>query len=101
MTDEQEEKLWARQALAEAERERRKPSRPQQFELEGHPEEFYGLTDRECCRKCLPHKCVITGVGICAHPYKGGLQGALTLKADVVDRFTNAKKYLAHQKVDR
>ncbi len=105
MTDEELREKAKRELAAAAIVEFRKHGRPPKAEKEPEPEiesdEFYGITPRECCAKCRPNQCVITGVGICAHPYKNGLQGALTAKPDVVDRFMNAKKYLSHQKVDQ
>jgi hypothetical protein len=48
--------------------------------------------------------CVITregGSGICGHPDKGGLQAADLLRQKVVERYNQARKYLAHLKADR
>jgi hypothetical protein len=35
-----------------------------------------GLTGSTCCADCGPEGCVISGINVCAHPRKGGLQGA-------------------------
>lgn len=64
------------------------------------PPEFEGITPTDCCSGCGPDKCVITGIALCGHPFKGGLQPALMGKPDVVARFTRVKKALAHQKID-
>lgn len=63
-------------------------------------DEFPGLSPTECCDDCRMEKCVITGLGLCGHPLKGGLQPALMMRPDVVNRFTRAKKVLAHAKID-
>jgi hypothetical protein len=36
-----------------------------------------GLTALDCASGCTAKQCVISGVGICAHPNKGGLQAGL------------------------
>jgi hypothetical protein len=36
-----------------------------------------GLTALDCASGCKADRCVISGVGICAHPLKGGLQAHL------------------------
>lgn len=64
------------------------------------PAEFAGLTEQDCCADCCMEKCVITGMALCGHPFKGGLQPALMSKPDIVERFGRAKKALAHRKID-
>lgn len=63
--------------------------------------EFAGMTATECCTACDSKRCVITGIGICGHPMKGGLQAPMMLKADVVDRYNRARKVLAHVRIDK
>jgi hypothetical protein len=60
--------------------------------------EFAGLTIMDCCDGCTENKCVITGLNVCGHPAKGGLQSAQLGKMDVVKRFNRAKNMLAGQK---
>lgn len=64
------------------------------------PAEFAGITATACCSDCKSDRCVITQIGICGHPMKGGLQPPLMVKPDVVDRYARARKVLAHVKVD-
>ena len=63
--------------------------------------EFAGMTATECCAECNSKRCVITGIGICGHPMKGGLQAPMMVKADVVDRYNRARKVLAHVRLDK
>lgn len=64
------------------------------------PAEFAGITATACCDECRSDRCVITGIGICGHPLKGGLQPPLMVKPDVVDRFNRVKKVMAHARLD-
>lgn len=63
--------------------------------------EFEGITQSECCFDCDPDKCAITGIGVCGHPYKGGLQSSLLSKPDVVRRYQAVRRILAHQVTDK
>jgi hypothetical protein len=61
---------------------------------------FTGLTSTTCCDECYrTGKCVISG-DICVHPNKTGLQAVHQRKPEAVARFAEAKKLLAHIKVD-
>jgi hypothetical protein len=62
--------------------------------------EFAGLTATDCCEGCGPERCVISGIGVCAHPLKGGLQSAQMSKPDMLARYNRAKKVLARAKLD-
>ena len=64
------------------------------------PVEFAGMTETECCGACNVDRCVISGINVCTHPFKGGLQPGLANKPDVLARFERAKKVLAHRKID-
>jgi len=64
------------------------------------PTELEGLTAQECCNDCRQERCVITGMALCGHPFKGGLQSVLMNNPNVMQRYRRAKKILAHQKVD-
>lgn len=64
------------------------------------PSEFAGLTATACCDECRVDRCVITEIGICGHPLKGGLQPALMVKPDVVARYARARKAMAHARID-
>jgi hypothetical protein len=57
-----------------------------------------GLTQVECCKVCGVDKCVISGIAVCAHPAKGGLQGAMMHNADTVKRFNAAVTKLKRAK---
>jgi len=61
------------------------------------PAEFAGMTARDCCDACNANRCVITGKGVCGHPFKASHTGA---EPAVLARISRAKKVLAHQKID-
>jgi hypothetical protein len=58
-----------------------------------------GISAQSCPYDCGPEGCVITG-SICGHPFKGGLQGALQSKPDVVANYQAARKMLHGQKLN-
>lgn len=64
------------------------------------PDELAGLTETECCEGCRPDRCVISGINVCAHPMKSGLQPALANDRDRLARYERARKKLAHRKID-
>lgn len=64
------------------------------------PDEFAGMTPSECCSACGPNMCIISGIALCAHPHKGGLQAALWNDPARVARYNRAKKALAHHMLD-
>jgi hypothetical protein len=64
------------------------------------PAEFAGLTATTCCDGCNPDGCVISGINVCAHPFKGGLQSAQLNQHETVKRFDRAKRVLAGQKIN-
>jgi hypothetical protein len=76
---------------------------------EAEDSEFLGMTggqgwNNRCPNACNEKQgCVITreGSGICGHPEKSGLQTADQQRPKIVERYARARKYLAHQKVDR
>ena len=43
---------------------------------------------------------IISGVNVCAHPNKGGLQPILMQDQKAMARYQRAKKALAHQKIN-
>jgi hypothetical protein len=57
-----------------------------------------GLTGSTCCADCGPEGCVISGINVCAHPRKGGLQGALMGDRAAIERLDRAKKWIMRQK---
>lgn len=65
------------------------------------PSEFAGLTPAECPGACNPGGCIISGKPYCAHPRKGGLQGADICDPSALDRAARAKRALAHASIDR
>lgn len=79
--------------------------KPQKAEAQ-KPHEFEGLTAQDCCFDCNEKGCIISGTGnpgldVCIHPCKGGMQAEHKRRPDVVARFTRARRYLSHQKVDK
>lgn len=64
------------------------------------PAEFAGLTPVDCCDACNENRCVISGINVCSHPLKGGLQGGQMGQVEVVKRFNRAKRVLAGQKIN-
>lgn len=76
---------------------RRKATKPVE---KAPPPEFAGLSPTDCCNACTASKCVISGIGICSHPMKGGLQSALMIRDDVMRRYNRAKVFLAKAKID-
>jgi len=60
--------------------------------------ELAGLTVAECPSACTAEQCVISGVAICAHPYKGGLQIRCTNPESMM-RFNAAKMMLGKAKL--
>lgn len=53
-----------------------------------------GLTALDCATACKAACCVISGVGICAHPAKGGLQANLQNDKSL-RMFNQAKQVIA------
>jgi hypothetical protein len=59
-----------------------------------------GLTRDECPYGCTPEKCVITGINLCGHPAKGGLQPGQKSDPEILRRYNAARRYLAHERTD-
>jgi len=64
------------------------------------PSEFAGITSTDCCDGCTAEKCVISGINVCSHPMKGGLQSAQLGQQDVVKRYNRAKLALRDAMID-
>jgi hypothetical protein len=64
-------------------------------------DEFGGLTAADCPYDCNADRCVISGMNVCGHPRKGGLQPAIQRDPEAMVRFNKARKHLAHQAVDK
>lgn len=67
------------------------------------PNEFEGISAKDCCDSCYTSKgarCAITHRGLCGHPMKGGLQQPDQMRLDTVARYQRAKKILAHAKIE-
>jgi len=75
-------------------RKRAAPAKPQL------PDEFAGLTDKQCPTACRLGYCVFSNYGVCSHPRKGGQQGPDMQNPETFARFERAKKVLGHKKVD-
>ena len=57
-----------------------------------------GISGLNCPTACKAGHCVISGVGICAHPHKGGLQPRLQNEKSL-RIFAEAQEVLAHRKL--
>ena len=69
------------------------------------PAEFEGMhpPSRDahgCCNACNKDRCVISGMGHCSHPMKGGLPASLKGDHEAVKRFNRAKAALKDQMID-
>ena len=60
-----------------------------------------GISQADCCFDCNLDHCAITGMNVCSHPYKGGLQSALQSRPDVVKRYQAARRLIAHVVTDK
>lgn len=60
---------------------------------------FAGITPSDCPIACKIDHCVISHRGICAHPYKGGLQAAMQ-SPEAVRRLNEAKRALGKRKLN-
>lgn len=56
--------------------------------------EFDGLTVANCCDNCAPTRCVISGIGVCMHPHKGGLHAPQMRDTKTLARYNRAKAFL-------
>jgi len=61
---------------------------------------FSGISPSECCDACNESKCAISGINVCAHPMKGGLQSAQMRDPEALKRFNRAKAALKDQMID-
>jgi hypothetical protein len=64
------------------------------------PAEFAGLNATECCNACNKESCVISGINVCSHPMKCGLQASQMGDMEVVKRYGRAKKALKNLMID-
>jgi len=60
-------------------------------------DEFDGLTSTLCCSGCELDRCVISGMSVCAHPMKSGLQSSMASDGEVLKRYELARRLLAVQ----
>ena len=67
----------------------------------GDNPELEGISQSDCPFACDPDKCAITGINVCGHPHKGGLQSALLNRTDVVRRYQAARRIIAHQVTEK
>lgn len=58
-------------------------------------DELGGLTATECPFDCGPEKCVISGLNVCSHPNKGGMQSVVMNDPEALKRYNRARKILA------
>jgi hypothetical protein len=80
-------------AKKRARRQAKPPAAPKQDAT------FAGISPANCPAACNATACVISGRGICAHPYKGGLQASLQTP-DAVRRLNEAKRVIGKRKLD-
>lgn len=59
--------------------------------------EFAGITAKDCPSGCTAGRCVISTVGVCAHPYKSATNGFGPVTLGNRDK---ARKLIKHQVVD-
>lgn len=64
------------------------------------PSQFAGISPTECYDGCNADGCVISGINVCAHPMKGGLQSAQIRDPEALKRFNRAKLALRDQMID-
>jgi hypothetical protein len=83
-----------------AKRVRAAVAKPKADEAKSQDGELEGLTRTDCPFDCNEANCVITRIGFCGHPLKGGLQSALLSKPDVVRTYSKARRMLAHMKIE-
>lgn len=58
--------------------------------------EFAGITASACPAACGATRCVISGLGVCAHPRKGGLQAGQMNDQKALGRLARANDILDH-----
>ena len=80
---------------------RRTPRRASFHKPAKPPEQLAGLSASDCPFDCNAEKCLISCMAICGHPGKGGLQSAMQNDPEAMARYNQARKILAHQKVDK
>lgn len=61
--------------------------------------DYLGITPSDCPVACTAERCVISGVGICAHPYKGGLQARMQ-NPESLRRLGAAKRAIGKRKLE-
>jgi hypothetical protein len=61
--------------------------------------DYLGITPSDCPVACNADRCIISGRGICAHPYKGGLQ-AMMQTPEAIRRLNEAKRVIGKRKLD-
>lgn len=62
------------------------------------PDFLAGITGLNCPHACKADRCVISGVAICAHPHKGGLQPQLQ-NPESLRNVNDAKEALAGRRL--
>jgi len=64
------------------------------------PSEFSGLTPLDCCDGCSAERCIISGINVCSHPFKGALQARQMMQPEVLKRYRSAKRALGEAKLN-
>lgn len=62
---------------------------------------FDGMNSVLCPDACTEPRCEITCAGYCAHPLKGPLHQAESLKPEIVVRYQKARAFLEGQKAEK
>lgn len=60
---------------------------------------FVGISPSDCPDACTAECCVISGRGICSHPYKGGLQANMQTP-EALRRLSEAKRTIGKRKLE-
>lgn len=54
-----------------------------------------GISATDCPVACSAERCCVTGINVCGHPNKGGLQARSMQQPAVLRRYNEARKMLA------
>jgi hypothetical protein len=63
--------------------------------------DYAGLSATDCCRDCNVDNCVISGMNVCAHPFKGGLPHVLKSNRAALARHQAARRLLVADGADK
>lgn len=78
-------------------RKRAKPRAAKPAPVQSEKSELAGITAKDCPAACTPERCVISTVGVCAHPIKSAAGGFGPITTANRER---ARKLIKHQMID-